>query len=110
MLLSDDDIEAFLGRLATVHLMGEIGGMEAFGEDVKSILFLHPVGEAVIVDLVGVAEQVNAIAFLETQEQLDAFAWDVDQYGVDDIVDLAVAQLREPGHTTYVVAVFLDGD
>ena len=110
MLLSDDDIESFLGRLATVHLMGEIGGMEAFGEDVETILFLHPAGEAVVVDLVGVAEQVYAIAFLETQKQLVAFAWDVDQYGVDDIVDLAVAQLREPGHTTYVVAVLLDGD
>ena len=110
MLLLDDDIEAFLGRLATVHLMGKIGGMEAFCEDVETILFLHPAGETVVVDLVGVAEQVYAIALLEAQKQLDAFAWDVDQYGVDDIVDLAVAQLGEPGHTTYVVAVLLDSD
>lgn len=67
LLLLYDSPEAFLLGFADMQDMGEIGGFEDGLEKVKTKLLLQMGREAVIVELVGVAEQVKIVLFFQVQ-------------------------------------------
>lgn len=104
MLLAEYDLESLFGGLPHVHEVGEVGGVETTREDVKSVFCLQPSGETVIVDLVGVAEQEHFVSLSQPLEQLHTLAGNVDKNGVDNVVDVVVAQMAPCGAPN-VVAV-----
>ena len=92
-----------------MHDVGEIGGVEATGEDVESVFAHHLAGVELIVDVVGVAVEDDAVFLLQGEEGGDTRGGDVDEDGVEDVVHVLVGE-RGVGESAHSLAQRVGGE
>ena len=96
LLLMYDSPEAFLLGFADMQDMGEIGGFEDGLEKVKTILLLQMGRETVVIELVGVAEQIKIVLFFLFQQEVNSGSGHVNQDGIPGIPHAPFQSLRLP--------------
>ena len=108
-VLLDDVPEALHLRFANMQQLREIGTLETLGEEVVTELLAHLPREELVIELVGIAVQIEVVALPHPSEQLLVRLRKAYEDSVPRVVNLPVGQ-RDVGQTAHVCAELGHGD